>query len=377
MIIAVNTRLLIKDKLEGIGWFTYETLKRITQQHPEHKFYFLFDRKFHSDFIFSKNVEAVVVPPQARHPVLYYLWFEYSVPYILKKIKADLFLSPDGYLSLKTKVKSLAVIHDLNFEHYPKDIPYLERKNYKYFFPKYAKKATRIATVSEYSKSDIIKQYSIPENKIDVTYNGANEKFCPISKPEQEITRKKYSSGEQYFLFVGALLPRKNLVNLFRAFDDFKKKTPSKIKLLITGEKKWWTKEIQEAYQEMGFNDDIIFSGRLSGEDLHKAIASALAMTYVSYFEGFGIPIIEAFNCNTPVITSNITSMPEVAGDAALLIDPFSVESISEAMKKIAFDEKIRSELIDKGKIRKLDFTWQKSADRLWNSIERTFQTKI
>ena len=127
----------------------------------------------------------------------------------------------------------------------------------------------------------------------------------------------------------------------------------------------------------MGFNDDIIFSGRLSGEDLHKVIASALAMTYVSYFEGFGIPIIEAFNCNTPVITSNITSMPEVAGDAALLIDPFSVESISEAMKKIAFDKKIRSELIDKGKIRKLDFTWQKSADRLWNSIEKTFQTEI
>ncbi|MBI9038657.1 MAG: glycosyltransferase family 4 protein [Bacteroidales bacterium] len=376
MIIAVNTRLLIKDKLEGIGWFTYETLKRITQQHPEHKFYFLFDRKFHPDFIFSKNIEAVVIPPQARHPILYYLWFEYSIPHILKKIKADLFLSPDGYLSLSTKTKSLAVIHDLNFEHYPEDIPFLERKNYKYFFPKYAKKATRIATVSEYSKSDIIKQYSIPENKIDVTYNGANEKFCPISISEQDETRKKYSLGKPYFLFVGALLPRKNLVNLFKAFDDFKKKSPSKIKLLITGEKKWWTKEIQEAYREMEFKDDIIFSGRLSGEDLHKVIASALAMTYVSYFEGFGIPIIEAFNCNTAVITSNLTSLPEVAGDAAMIINPFSVESISEAMKKIAFDEKFRSELIDKGKIRKLDFSWQKSADRLWKSIEKTLKTE-
>lgn len=377
MIIAVNTRLLIKDKLEGIGWFTYETLKRITQQHPEHKFYFIFDRKFHSDFIFSKNVEGVITPPQARHPVLYYLWFEYSIPYILRKIKADLFLSPDGYLSLSTKIKSLAVIHDLNFEHYPKDLPFLERKNYNYFFPKYARKATRIATVSEYSKSDIIKQYSIPESKIDVTYNGANEKFCPISKSEQENTRKKYSAGDPYFLFVGALLPRKNLVNLFKAFDDFKRKTPSNIKLIVTGEKKWWTKEIQEAYRAMKFKNDIVFSGRLSRDELHKVIASAHAMTYVSYFEGFGIPIIEAFNCNTPVITSNLTSMPEVAGDAALLIDPFSVESISEAMKKIAFDVKIRNELINKGKLRKLEFTWQKSADRLWNSIEKTLQTEI
>ena len=134
-------------------------------------------------------------------------------------------------------------------------------------------------------------------------------------------------------------------------------------------------KRNSEVYKAMEFKNDIVFSGRLSGDKLHKVIASALAMTYVSYFEGFGIPIIEAFRCNTPVITSNLTSMPEVAGDAALLIDPFSVESISEAMKKVAFNEKTRNELIEKGKIRKLEFTWQKSADRLWDSIEKTLQT--
>ena len=128
MKIAVNTRLLLPDKLEGIGWVAFETLKRITRAHPEHEFYFIFDRKWDDMFIFSDNVTPVAVSPQARHPFLYYLWFEWSVPHILKKVKADLFLSPDAYLSLRTEVKSIAVFHDLNFEHYPNDLPFLERK---------------------------------------------------------------------------------------------------------------------------------------------------------------------------------------------------------------------------------------------------------
>ena len=119
MKIAVNTRLLLKDKLEGIGWFSYETLKRITTQHPEHQFYFIFDRPFTDEFIFSYNIEPVVIGPPARHPVLWYYWFEFRLPGLLKKINPDIFLSPDGYLSLKSHFKSIAVIHDLNFIHYP------------------------------------------------------------------------------------------------------------------------------------------------------------------------------------------------------------------------------------------------------------------
>src|SRR3989304_8480792 len=148
MISAVNTRLLLKNKLEGIGWFAYESLKRITQQHKEHKFIFIFDRKYDEEFIFSDNITPVVVGPKTRHAFLWYYWFEFQIPKVLKKHKADLFLSPDGFLSLCTDVKSLNVIHDLNFEHYPNDVPYFARRFYKNNFPKYAQKAKRIATVS-------------------------------------------------------------------------------------------------------------------------------------------------------------------------------------------------------------------------------------
>jgi hypothetical protein len=157
--IAVNTRLLLKNKLEGIGWFTFEAMKRITKAHPGHHFYFLFDRAYDASFIFGENVTPVVIGPQARHPVLHYLWFEYSVPGALKKINPDVFVSPDAYLSLKTKFKTLLVIHDLNFEHYPENMPALVRKYYKYFTPRFARKASRIATVSRFSKQDIVKQY--------------------------------------------------------------------------------------------------------------------------------------------------------------------------------------------------------------------------
>ena len=372
MKILVNTRLLLKDKLEGIGWFSFETLKRITQQHPEHEFIFAFDRPFDQEFIFSSNITPIVLKPQARHPILFYLWFEHSITRALKSTNTDLFLSPDAFLSLSSNTKSLSVIHDINFMHYPKDLPWLITKYYKYYFPRFANKANRIATVSEFSKADICDKFNINPEKIDVVFNGASEKFVPINQKEKDEIKKKYSKNEDYFLFVGALHARKNLVNLFKAFDKFRYSNNTKVNLLIVGEKKWWTPEINAAYENLCFKEKVIFTGRLQSDELAKVMASALALTYVSYFEGFGIPILEAFNAGVPVITSNVTSMPEVAQNAALLVDPFSVESIENAMKSIAFDENLRKSLIEKGNLRKLNFSWQKTADALWDSVLKT-----
>lgn len=375
MRIAVNTRLLIKNKLEGIGWFSVESLKRITRQHPEVTFLFIFDRAFDREFIFSENVIPVAAPPQARHPVLYYTWFNVTIPWLLSKHQADIFVSPDGYLSLTTSKPQLAVFHDLNFEHYPQDLPWIERKYYQTFFPKYARIARRIATVSEYSKQDIARQYQIDTNKIDVVYNGANPAFQPLTKAAANQTRQKYTRGKPYFLFVGALHPRKNLINLFKGFDAFKKSGDFPHKLLIAGNKKWWTAEIRTAYDSLHHKNDIIFAGRVEMEELVKIMGASEALTYVSYFEGFGIPIVEAFYAETPVISSNITSMPEVAGDAALLIDPFSHESIGDAMSRIAGNQPLRKELIAKGRSRAQHFSWQQTADKLWESIEKTYSS--
>lgn len=363
---------MLPDKLEGIGWFTYETLKRITTQHPEHHFYFIFDRPYDPQFIFNSNVTPVVTGPPARHPVLFYLWFEFAIPQVLRKNKADLFLSPDGYLSLSSNVKSLPVIHDINFAHYPQDVPYLVRHYYNYFFPRFARKATRIATVSEYSRMDISKMYHIDPSKIDVVYNGVNESFKAIDDQEKEVIKKQFSKGCDYYVFVGSLHPRKNIVRLFKAFDIFKKNISSSVKLIIVGEKYWWNGEIESTFQSMQYKDDVIFTGRLSSKTLNDVIASSIAMTYVPYFEGFGIPILEAFKCETALITSNVTSMPEVADDAALLVNPFDEHKISDAMQALYTDKQLRNSLIGKGKERLQFFSWQQTADKLWDSIEKT-----
>lgn len=376
MKIAVNTRLLLPDRLDGIGWVAFETLKRITQAHPEHEFFFIFDRKWDRRFIFSDNITPVALSPQARHPVLYYLWFEHAIPRMLKKISADLFLSPDAYLSLRTKVDSIAVFHDLNFEHYPKDIPFFNRKYYRHYFPKFAHKAKRIVTVSEFSKKDIINLYDVPAGKISVVYNGANEGFVPVGDSVKKAIREKHTGGCPYFLFVGSLHPRKNLVRLFQAFDYFKKQHKTDIRLLVIGSRQYWTSEIENAYNGMQNKEEVIFGGRQPAEELHKIVASALAMAYVSYFEGFGIPIIEGYRCDTPVITSNVTSMPEVAGDAAVLVDPFSVKSIAEGLEKVAFDPELRARLVEKGRERRQLFTWDRSAVGLWQVIEETLNSK-
>lgn len=374
MKIAVNTRLLLNERLDGIGRFTDETLRIITSQHPEHRFLFYFDRKYDQKYIYNSNVQPVVLFPQARHPFLFISWFEASLPLHFKFSKPDVFLSPDGFLSLSTHVKSVGVIHDLNFEHFPEDIPWLVRKYYKTMFPRFAHKASRIATVSEYSKKDIADTYGINTSQIDVVYNGAGNNFKPIPADEKQQVKQRFSGGSEYFFFVGTLHPRKNLVNLFKAFDQFKKSDSRNIKLVVAGAKMWWTDEIRLAYEGMEFRDEVIFTGRVTDQDLALLMASALALTYVSYFEGFGIPILEAFSCDTPVITSNLTSMPEVAGNAAILTDPFSINSISEAMQKLATDNTFRQKMIEAGREQRLKFSWQETAGKLWNCVEKAME---
>ncbi len=374
MRIAVNTRLLLKDKLDGIGWFSYETLRRICKQHPEHEFIFLFDRPWHPDFIFSENITPVIIGPPSRHPFLWFIWFEYSVPRMLKKYKADLFLSPDGYLSLRSPCPSIPVIHDINFFHRPKDLPLLSRWYYNFFFPRYAKKAARLGTVSGFSKNDIAASYHISPEKIDVMHNGANELYKPVDALRQKRCRDLISGGKPYFIFIGTLHPRKNLANLLRAFDLFSSASARQFKLVIVGARFFLTDELDRVYQAMKCKEDVIFSGRLGPEELVDALAAAEALTFVPYFEGFGIPIIEAMNCDVPVIASNVTSLPEVAGDAAIYVNPSDVEDIAAAMKRVVFEPGLRDELIARGRQRRNLFSWDKTAGELWKTIEKVIQ---
>lgn len=369
MRIAVNTRLLLKGKLEGIGWFTYENFERITKLHPEHQFFFLFDRPYSNDFIFASNVTPIVLKPQSRHPILWYIWFEWAVKRFLEKNQIDIFISPDGYLSLKTNIPQLAVIHDINFYHNPKGLPLITSWYFNKYFPKFAYKAKRIVTVSEYSKTDIVNCYRVDEKKIDVVYNGANNVFSPLSEDEATETRVKISGGAPYFVFVGAFNPRKNVDGLIKAYGIFREKTNSNIKLVLVGEPMFKTKAIQNAFNLCTFKDDIVFTGRQEIHELRNIIGASFAMVYPSFFEGFGIPVLEAIKCEVPLAVSNTTSIPEVAGNAAIYFDPSNIESIADSMVKLWSNESLRNELVKNAKMQGKLFNWDIAAAKLYDSI--------
>ena len=369
MRIAVNTRLLLKGKLEGIGWFTYQTLERMVRDHPEHEFIFFFDRPYDPMFVFAPNVIPVVVHPQARHPILFYIWFEWSIPYMLRKYKADLFLSPDSHMSLSTEVPTCLVIHDLAFEHYPEHFILSHRLYWRHFSPLFAKKAKRIATVSTFSKNDIIKCYNIPPDKIDVVYNGAHNEYQPLAIEEREAVKKKYADGCEYFVFAGALHPRKNIVNLLKAFISFKKRQPTNMKLVIAGRPAWKYDEVEQMRAEMPFKDDVKWVGYMNVDELSKVIGAAYTLVYASIFEGFGIPILEALQCGVPAIVSNTSSMPEVADDAALLVDPNDPQDIADKMHQIYKDEALRTKLIANARQQIKKFDWNNTANKLWECM--------
>lgn len=371
MKIAVNTRFLLQGKMEGIGWHNYELLRRLVALRPDDEFLFLFDRPYDAGFVFADNVRPLVVPPPARHPLLWYLWFEWAVPRVLRKQQADVFLSPDGYCSLRTPVPTVMITHDIAHVHYPEQIPGLVRRYYNYFVPRYLRRAERVLTVSEAVRQDIHTYYGIPLEKMTVAHNGLRGQFAPLPETEQAAVRQKYADGQPYFFYLGAIHPRKNLVRLIRAFDLFKKEIDSPVQLLIGGRMAWQAGPVQAAWQAARHQSAIHFLGYLDDREVERVLGAALGLTYVSLFEGFGLPILEAMHAEVPVITSNSSSMPEVAGDAALLVDPEDEKAIAAAMLYVWREPDFRQRLIAAGREQRTRFSWNRTAHLVSTALDQ------
>lgn len=369
MRIAVNTRCLLAGRMEGYGHFTAETLKVLTRSHPEHEFFFLFDRPYDDRFIFSDNVTPVVIGPKARHALSFKWWYDVSVPAALRRIRADVFLSPDGFCSLTTRVPQVLVIHDLAYLHFPSHISRSHLFFYRRYTPRFIHKAAAIATVSAYSKQDIINHFKTPPDKIDVVHSAVKDVFKPLEWEQKEAIKAQYTGGKEYFLYTGSIHPRKNLIDLLKAFSLFKKRQQSNMQLVIAGRLAWKNDAFKEKLATYKYRSDVVLTGYVEDEALAGLMASAYALVYPSLFEGFGVPPLEAMQCGVPVITSNVSSMPEVCGDAALYADPKSPEQIAEQMKTIYKDEALRAEMVSRGFVQASRYSWRITAEALWDCL--------
>ncbi len=377
MVIAVNTRFLLPRHLEGIGLYTAEVLKRLVRLMPEDKFLFLFDRPYDKRYLFAPNVRPIVVRPPARHPLLWYAWFEWSIPRVLQRYEADVFFSPDGYLSLRTPVPTLMTLHDLAYLHYPKQLPFAVRHYYRHFIPRYLQRAEHILTVSEYTRQDVLSHFHLPKGKIHTTCNGVRQAFAKWPSDwaaEQSETRRRYSEGKPYFLYVGALHPRKNIAGLIRAFDRFKESTQAPHLLLLTGRKAWMTTEMEKTLASAKYASDVRFTGYLETEALPALYRAAFALTYVSFFEGFGVPLLEAMYSQLPIITSDCSSLPEVAGQAALYVNPHHTESITAAMLRLYHEPQLREKLLRAAQQQREKFSWKRAAKEVFETLKQLTQ---
>ena len=371
MRIAVNTRFVLPHGLEGIGWYTHEVLRCMVEQHPDDQFLFLFDRPFDSKYVFGDQVEAKIVYPPARHPFLWWAWFEVGLPRVFKKWQPDVFLSPDGYLSLRSSVPTVMVMHDLAYRHYPSQVPGLVYRYYDYYTPRFLQRADEVIAVSEATRADIKKQFQDLRTPNSVAPNGVRAIFRAISESEKAVVRRKYAAGDPYFFYVGAIHPRKNVARLIRAFDQFKRETGSKTRLLLAGRLAWQTGAVEEALSQTSFREHIHLLGYLDQEELMSCLGAARALAYVSLFEGFGVPLLEAMWTETPILTSQTSSMPEVAGPAGLLVDPQSEVSIVEGLKKMDQEPDLRKRLVEKGLQQRQKYAWDQSAQMIYEALLR------
>ncbi len=368
MRIALNARFLVEQHLEGIGRYTLEILRALLRT-TDHEFLLLTDRAGPLPSL-PRPVERVTLYPSARHPVLFLAWFEGAVPRALRKWGADGFLSMDNFCSLRTRVPTVLVVHDLAYRHVPDGVSPLMLRYYQRMMPRYVRRADSLVAVSKATRLDLSEAFHVSAADIRVAYNGLRPRFGPLSLKRIASVRNATTGGQPYFLYVGAIHPRKNVGRLIGAFDRFVAASGAPHRLVIAGSQAWQTEPVEAAYAASPNRARIRFTGFLPEAELGDLIGAAEALALVSLFEGFGVPLLEAMACGVPVVASNVSSMPEVVGAAGLLVDPTSELEIALALGRLAGSEPLRRRFAEAGLARAATFTWERGAAVIAEAID-------
>lgn len=370
-----GSRAFVTDRT-GTENYSYYLLKNLAQIDTENG-YLIYLRKGQKSKAKSQNWPANFKFVEIDWPRL---WTQGGLALQTFKDKLDLLFVPAHTLPVfyKPGLKTVITVHDLGVEYLPfkhqlKQLLYLK------FMTRYQlKSATRIIAVSKATKKDLTEKIGLPAEKIRVIYEGVDESLFKQSKSNiKNSTFNKFDiESNKYFLHIGTIQPRKNLERVIEAFNLFldfnKRKENERFKLVLAGGKGWDSEDIFNLPKKLGISSQVIFTGRIEDNNLSGLYRQASGLIFPSLFEGFGLPILEAFACSCPVLTSNTSSMPEIAGDAAILVDPKSTKEIMEGMIKLSEDQSLRKKLIEKGQNRLKLFSWEKTAKETLELFEQT-----
>ena len=356
MRIGIDARLVYYSQA-GISQYTLRLIQGLAESDRENEFIILQSRKDKRIIVDKPNFKRVSLWTPSHHR-----FEQYTLRMEISGLGLDVLHSPDFIPPFRRHYKSIITIHDLAFLVYPH---FLTKESARYYgqIDEAVKRTDHIIAVSESTKQDSIRLLGAPEHKITVIYESANPIYRPIN--DQKIlaqAKGKYHITGDFILFVSTIEPRKNLPMLLKAYRRLLDSYKADVKLAVVGRRGWLSKEVFTFVDKLKLTNDVLFLGRVPVEDLLHLYNAAQLLVQPSFYEGFGLPPLEAMACGTPVVVSNVSSLPEVVGDAGLLVDPENASEISVAIWRVLTDEALRAELVAKGLKRAQCFSWEKTA---------------
>jgi glycosyltransferase involved in cell wall biosynthesis len=376
MLIGIDASRATAARRTGTEMYSLHLIRALLAQGEGHRFRLYFNQA-PAPGLFPGGADKRVMPfPR--------LWTHLRLSREMKSAPPDVLFVPSHVLPVVHPPRCVVTVHDLGYHYYPEAHTLFQNVYLRWSTRYNARTATRILADSDATREDLLRYYGIPEERITVVYPGRDETLMPVKDPQAlNVVRDRYGLSAPYFLYVGTLQPRKNLVRLVHAFaaltsasrarsepTDGRADRVSEPLLVLAGQKGWLYEEILANVRKLGLEDRVILTGYVQDADLPGLLSGALAFVFPSLYEGFGLPVLEAMACGTPVICSNVSSLPEVGGDAALQIDPLDTEALAEAMRQVSADEGLRTTLVERGYEQVLRFSWQRCASQVLQVLE-------
>jgi len=342
----------------GVGYYAENLLGGIMAVAPEHDYMLFSNRDMRQAW---QPLSRETLYDDRFFPVRA-AWMQAVLPGTLRRVRPDVCHFPNYLAPIASGYPYLVTIHDMTLFITPRFHRFKKLVLDRTLLPHVARRSERIITVSRSARNDIVRYLKVPKEKVHVIMNAVSPAFKPVvDKATLDSVCARYGLNVPYVLYVGTIEPRKNLTRLIQAFAQLRS-TGLPHKLVLVGQQGWHCEPIYAEVEKQGLQQDAIFTGYVPYDDLPALYSAAESMAFPSLYEGFGLPVLEAMACGTPLVTSASSSLAEVAGDAALLVNPFAVEEIASALNRIHFDRALAAELSHKGRERAAQFTWEKAA---------------
>ena len=370
MVIVIHSRFLNEEEPGDGGNYISEVIKKIAKQQSNHSFILLHTHSSFYENNLPQNVAMHIAGPKKQTPLSWLYWYNFKVPLLLKKLKADVFMTND-FCSFTTRVPQLLFSTNLSFLYQPLSLKKSQIAFDKKYVPRFLKKSSSAVTTSEFVKKLCIEKYKIPPNKIQVAYSAADKNYLPVSYLEREQVKEKYANGNEYFVSFGQVHPGSNLINLLKAFSAFKKRQKSGMLLLIASDSKILDKEFFLALKTFKFRDDVRVLEDVASDEHSKIVASAWGAVHIPLVDNFGSSLFNIMKCEVPIVTSSTGFISEIAGDNVLLANPLNFKEIAVQIMLLFKDEKLRIDLIAKGKKHLDHYNWDYTADNIWKGIQK------